>query len=221
MEFCGSVERSNFFSEDMFFTCQALPMPFTPELSLQADGAKQLTIADRLKPIRSISCRIRMESGFQKLQKLFQLGLIATGVCVRKLQSPCHVSWWSWFFAVGLFDLGIPKNSTLITFIPGIHWDFRWRPFWRTETTETTEMCQMSVVAVAPRCPGHGAHFPSDVSNPGPGLHQGLFASRSVGLSRNGSQNVIWEVLKYPYSFDTARGVSETALFGPFFYTIQ
>ena len=125
MEFCGSVERSNFFSEDMFFTCQALPMPFTPELSLQADGAKQLTIADRLKPIRSISCRIRMESGFQKLQKLFQLGLIATGVCVRKLQSPCHVSWWSWFFAVGLFDLGIPKNSTLITFIPGIHWDFR------------------------------------------------------------------------------------------------
>jgi hypothetical protein len=34
-------------------------------------------------------------------------------------------------------------------------------------------------------------------------------------------QNVIWEVLKYPYSFDTARGGSETTLFGPFFYTIQ
>jgi hypothetical protein len=30
-------------------------------------------------------------------------------------------------------------------------------------------------------------------------------------------QNVIWEVLKYPYSFDTARGGSETTLFGPFF----
>ena len=175
MEFCGSVERSNFFSEDKFFTCQALPMPFTPELSLQvADDQIPAEFGWSQVFKSSRSCFNwpwwRQVSAYENCKALAMClgGLGGLGFSLL-------ASSWSWD------SHGFPI-STLITFIPGIHWDFRWRPFWRTDDWD---VCRGSAV-VALRCPGHGAHFPSDVSNPGPGLHQGFFASRSVGLSRNG-----------------------------------
>ena len=145
MEFCGSVERSNFFSEDKFFiifTCQALPMPFTPELSLQVED--------------QFPAEFGWSQVFKSDLEAFSLGLDGDR-CLRTKTAkplPCVLvvlvfRWWPQvdlgiLLQIPNLDVHVHPRHPLGFQVAVILED--------SKTTETTGTTEMSVVAVAPCC---------------------------------------------------------------------